>query len=161
MDRYRRTNMRFRANTLPEESMSRRNREYKDVVQKLVGRQSNAARGSPDQQRKQQQRQMLHQLRQHVSEARFETGEAVSHIQDGMNKMEARLSQSSMDSEEGVFHGGNPNSMNEKYQSDTLRAMQELVVKRRQSELDETHVAVEPGRKPEELPVVEVSPKKH
>ncbi len=124
-----------------------------------MGRQSNAARGSPDQQRRQQQRQMLHQLRQHVSEARFETGEAVSHIQDGMNKMEARLSQSSMDNEDCVFQTGNPTSISDKYQSDTLRAMQELVVKRRQSELDETSV-VEPVRKAEDPPA-EVTPKKH
>ncbi|XP_038046410.1 uncharacterized protein LOC119720685 [Patiria miniata] len=134
--------------------MSRRNREYKDVVQKLVGRQTNAARGSPDQQRRLQQRQMLQQLRQHVSETRYETGEAVSHIQEEMYKMEARLSQSgSLDSDEGLAvpmstgdHAGmsSPNhassaahSLPEKYQSETLRAMQDLIVKRRRSEQGE------------------------
>ena len=82
---------------------------------------------------------MLHQLRQHVSEARYETGEAVLQIQDGMNKMEAHVTHSSIDSdEEGVFPAKNSTSISDKYQSDTLRAMQDLILKRRQSELDET-----------------------
>ncbi|XP_022094882.1 uncharacterized protein LOC110981560 isoform X2 [Acanthaster planci] len=153
MDRYRRANMRFRANTLPEEIMSRRNREYKDVVQKLVGRQTNAARGSPDQQRRLQQRHMLQQLRQHVSEARYETGEAVSHIQEEMYKLEARFSQpGSLDSDEGITmpqatgnhasvspcNSAAASSTPDKYQSDTLRAMQDLILKRRESEKDDS-----------------------
>ncbi|XP_071820368.1 uncharacterized protein [Apostichopus japonicus] len=106
---------RRRAHTVAEGEMMSKKREYKDVMQKLVGRQS--VHGSTEERRKNKQRQALYQIRQDISEARFETNEAITQIHKGVNKLETGTQNtSSFDSAEKDYGS-----------SETLRAMQDLL----------------------------------
>ncbi|XP_003728979.2 uncharacterized protein LOC100892744 isoform X2 [Strongylocentrotus purpuratus] len=109
--------------------MSKR-REYKNVMQKVVGRQGSTKGGrssSPD--RKQRQRQMLQEIRQNISEVRFETGEAIGAMGTDMNRMGKRLSRSSTTEADDE-----PNLPGDYGATDTLRMMKQLIIDQRDKE---------------------------
>ncbi|KAJ8039587.1 hypothetical protein HOLleu_17354 [Holothuria leucospilota] len=93
----------------------------KDVMQKLVGRQS--VHGSTEERRKNKQRQALYQIRQDISEARFETNEAITQIHKGVNKLEQSSSNTGSFDSSGEKEYGS---------SETLRAMQDLLQKKQE-----------------------------
>ncbi|XP_041482092.1 uncharacterized protein LOC121429203 isoform X2 [Lytechinus variegatus] len=109
--------------------MSKR-REYKSIMQKVVGRQGSTKGGrSSSPERKQRQRQMLQEIRQNISEVRFETGEAIGAMSTDMRRMGQRLSRSSTTDADDE-----PNLPGDYGATDTLRAMKQLILDQREIE---------------------------
>nr|XP_054769335.1 uncharacterized protein LOC129277142 [Lytechinus pictus]XP_054769336.1 uncharacterized protein LOC129277144 [Lytechinus pictus] len=99
-------------------------------MQKVVGRQGSTKGGrSSSPERKQRQRQMLQEIRQNISEARFETGEAIGAISTDMRRMGQRLSRSSTTDADDE-----PNLPGDYGATDTLRAMKQLIIDQREIE---------------------------
>ncbi|XP_072177131.1 uncharacterized protein [Diadema setosum] len=132
--------------------MMNRRKEYKSIMQKVVGRQNSTLGGggggratSPE--RRQRQRQMLQEIRQNISEARFETNEAIEQMSSEMRRMNHRLSRSSTTDAEDESVPLPPLDYGT---TDTLRAMKQLILTQKQPDKDKVTTKAECSSRPPE-----------
>ena len=126
-------------------------------MQKVVGRQGSTVGGggggggrSSSPERRQRQRQRLHEIRQNISEVRFETNEAIEQMSTAMRQQGKRISRSSTTETED---DRDPSLPPDYGTTDTLRAMKQLILTQKaadQSSKITTQAECTPRRPPED-----------